>query len=122
MVIDKNDTDKNNSAPATTLKTTTSTTPMGNRPFAHLGGGSAPNSPEMKSPQANGLAKFKSTINLNTLIQNEGSQSFDSPYVNSNRISLHPPTPATYEMLILRYLTSMGEYQEVSAINLYLYS
>lgn len=84
-----------------------------NRPFAHLGGGSAPNSPELKSPPLNGLSKFKNTTNLSSLFHHsDTNQSVDSKYVRST-IPMHPPTLDTYQMLILRYLTSMGEYQEV---------
>lgn len=32
----------------------------------------------------------------------------------SGNIQIHPPTDATKQMLILRYLTPMGEYQEVT--------
>ncbi|KAJ6646016.1 Protein mahjong, partial [Pseudolycoriella hygida] len=83
------------------------------RPFAHLGGGSVPSSPELTSPTLNGLSKFKNTIHLNTLIQNDNtSQSQgESKYVR-NTIPIYPPTTETNQMLILRYLTSMGEYQE----------
>lgn len=115
---------------------------VSNRPFAHLGGGSVPSSPELSSPTLNGkilliqnefdvnasrvslyrppplptgLSKFKNTIHLNTLFQNENtSQSQgESKYVR-NTIPIYPPTTETNQMLILRYLTSMGEYQEVS--------
>lgn len=82
------------------------------RPFAHLGGGSAPSSPELRSPPLNGLSKFKNTINLSTLFQTDTNQSMESKYVR-NTIPIYPATPETYQMLILRYLTSMGEYQEV---------
>lgn len=62
-----------------------------------------------------GLSKFKNTIHLNTLFQNENtSQSQgESKYVR-NTIPIYPATTETSQMLILRYLTSMGEYQEVS--------
>lgn len=82
------------------------------RPFAHLGGGSAPSSPELRSPPLNGLSKFKNTINLSTLFQTDTNQSMESKYVR-NTIPIFPATAETYQMLILRYLTSMGEYQEV---------
>lgn len=83
-----------------------------NRPFAHLGGGSAPGSPEVQyNPQLNGsMTKFKNTINLSTLY--EGSQqSSDCKYMRYT-IPIHPATSETSQMLTLRYLTSMGEYQE----------
>lgn len=81
------------------------------RPFAHLGGGSAPSSPELKSPPVNGMSKFKNTINLNALFQSDTNQS-ESKYIRTH-ISIHPATPDVQQLLILRYLTSMGEYQEV---------
>lgn len=89
------------------------------RPFAHLGGGSAPSSPEIliQTQLKNGLSKFKNTTNLTALFHNDGSQTQNTKDNNKylkNMISIHPPTIATSEMLILRYLTPMGEYQEVS--------
>ena len=89
-----------------------STDSISSRPFAHLGGGSAPSSPELRSPPLNSLSKFKNTINLNTLFQTDTNQSMDSKYVR-NTIPIFPATVDTSQMLILRYLTSMGEYQEV---------
>lgn len=81
------------------------------RPFAHLGGGSEPSSPEVRSPKLNGtMTKFKKTINLSTLFECS-QQSSDSKYVR-NTIPIHPATTETSQMLTLRYLTSMGEYQE----------
>jgi DDB1- and CUL4-associated factor 1 len=86
------------------------------RPFAHLGGGSEPNSPEAKrskgvlSPKLNG--GFKNTTDLSALFANESNASTqDRSYVR-NIIPIYPPTMATSQMLILRYLTPMGEYQE----------
>lgn len=81
------------------------------RPFAHLGGGSEPSSPEVRSPKLNGaMTKFKNTINLSTLFECS-QQSSDCKYVR-NTIPIHPATAETSQMLTLRYLTSMGEYQE----------
>lgn len=81
------------------------------RPFAHLGGGSEPSSPEVRSPKLNGaMTKFKNTINLSTLFECS-QQSSDCKYVR-NTIPIHPATLETSQMLTLRYLTSMGEYQE----------
>lgn len=81
------------------------------RPFAHLGGGSEPSSPEVRSPKLNGaMTKFKNTINLSTLFECS-QQSSDCKYVR-NTIPIHPATVETSQMLTLRYLTSMGEYQE----------
>ncbi|XP_055715205.1 protein mahjong isoform X2 [Phlebotomus papatasi] len=85
----------------------------------HLGGGSAPTSPEAgkstTSPKIpNGsISKFRNSINLNTLLQNELSTSnTENKFHVRNTIPIHPPTTATSQMLILRYLASMGEYQE----------
>lgn len=81
------------------------------RPFAHLGGGSEPSSPEVRSPKLNGaMTKFKNTINLSTLFECS-QQSNECKYVR-NTIPIHPVTTETSQMLTLRYLTSMGEYQE----------
>lgn len=81
------------------------------RPFAHLGGGSVPNSPDATQTQTNNtLTKFKKTINLSTL--SESSQhSSDCKYIRYT-IPIYPATLETSQMLTLRYLTSMGEYQE----------
>lgn len=81
------------------------------RPFAHLGGGSVPSSPETRSPHMNGgLNKFRNTINLCTLFETS-QQSNDCKYIRYT-IPIHPATAETSQMLTLRYLTSMGEYQE----------
>lgn len=81
------------------------------RPFAHLGGGSVPNSPETRSPKMNGgLNKFRNTINLATLFETS-QQSNDCKYIRYT-IPIYPATTETSQMLTLRYLTSMGEYQE----------
>lgn len=118
------------------------------RPFAHLGGGSAPGSPDQRNTAAGassgattngdvtptpngdnnglgGLSKFSNTINLSALFANTPTHPHnhntdtnhstttnqESKYVR-NTIPIHPPTIDTSQMLILRYLTSMGEYQE----------
>lgn len=109
---------KSETKTTTGKETTSSECVVPSRPFAHLGGGSAPSSPELSSPTLNGLSKFKNTIHLNTLFQNEStSQSQgESKYVR-NTIPIYPPTTETNQMLILRYLTSMGEYQEVSVFS-----
>ncbi|KAG5677622.1 hypothetical protein PVAND_007364 [Polypedilum vanderplanki] len=53
------------------------------------------------------------SMNINDSQSDENSRSNaqDNP-VNRHMIMLHPPTLATSQMLILRYLTPMGEYQE----------
>lgn len=88
------------------------------RPFAHLGGGSAPSSPESHAASTNStsssiLSKFKNTTNLSTIVQSDSSQ-HNNQEKNGYRymIPIHPLTPATSQMLILRYLTPIGEYQE----------
>lgn len=81
------------------------------RPFARFGSGSVPSSPEQLSQTLNGsLTKFSNTINLSTLMESS-QQSNDYKYVRS-WIPIHPASSETYQMLTLRYLTSLGEYQE----------
>lgn len=82
-----------------------------NRPFARFGSGSVPSSPETRSPMHNGsLTKFRNTINLSSLFENS-QQSCDYKYIRYT-IPIFPATSDTYQMLTLRYLTSLGEYQE----------
>ncbi|XP_065091772.1 protein mahjong isoform X4 [Ochlerotatus camptorhynchus] len=76
------------------------------RPFADLG------PPSTSEIPPNGVS---SVSNLNTLFQNENSQHTQdgqSRQAHRNMIPIHPATIATSQMLILRYLTPMGEYQE----------
>lgn len=76
------------------------------RPFAHLG----PTDTDEVPPNGDSAAS-----NLNTLFQNENSQHTQdgqSRQAHRNMIPIHPATIATSQMLILRYLTPMGEYQE----------
>lgn len=76
------------------------------RPFAHLGPPSTSEIPPNGAP---------SVSNLNTLFQNENSQHTQDGQgrqAHRNMIPIHPATIATSQMLILRYLTPMGEYQE----------
>lgn len=47
-----------------------------------------------------------------SLMADENSQSTQERSVQKNMILLNPPTIATSQMMILRYLTPMGEYQE----------
>ncbi|XP_058458144.1 protein mahjong isoform X3 [Malaya genurostris] len=80
-----------------------------NRPFAHLGP-----SEGIGTTPANGPTPVS---NLNTLFQNENSQNTQDngqskPATHRNLIPIYPATIATSQMLILRYLTPMGEYQE----------
>lgn len=82
-----------------------------NRPFARFGSGSVPSSPETRSPMHNGsLTKFRNTINLSSLFENS-QQSCDYKYTRYT-IPIFPATTDTYQMLTLKYLTSLGEYQE----------
>ncbi|GAB0088705.1 Protein mahjong [Sergentomyia squamirostris] len=85
----------------------------------HLSGGSAPTSPDAGKSTASpnisngGISKFPNSTNLNTLLQNEVSTSnTENKFYVRNTIPIYPPTTATSQMLILRYLASMGEYQE----------
>lgn len=86
------------------------------RPFAAFSDGlgpnnSVPSSPETRSPKHNGsFTKFRNTINLTSLFENS-QQSCDYKYVRYS-IPIHPATSDTYQMLTLRYLASLGEYQE----------
>lgn len=79
------------------------------RPFARFGTGSAPGSPEQK--QNGSLTKFRNTINLPTLFENSSHQSWAEKYTRYS-IPIWPATSETYQMLALRYLASLGEYQE----------
>lgn len=87
------------------------------RPFARFGsgtgpGGSVPSSPETRSPKHNGsYTKFRNTINVASLFENS-QQSCDYKYNVRYSIPIHPATSETYQMLTLRYLASLGEYQE----------
>lgn len=72
------------------------------RPFSHLG--SAGN-----TSQVNGDATHDEE---NNLLATDNSQSTQDRAQRRFTIPLHPPTLATSQMMILRYLTPMGEYQE----------
>lgn len=82
------------------------------RPFAHLGGGSVPNSPDATTTVKSTVlsTKFRKTINLSALSESS-QQSNDCKYMRYT-IPIYPATAETSQMLTLRYLTSMGEYQE----------
>ncbi|XP_055534033.1 protein mahjong isoform X1 [Wyeomyia smithii] len=79
------------------------------RPFAHLG----PSEVDGEFVVTNGPNPMS---NLNALFQNENSQNTQdngqSKSTHRNMIPIYPATIATSQMLILRYLTPMGEYQE----------
>ena len=97
---------------------TASTSSQTERPFSHLGGGSAPSSPDASKANIsplNGISKGDNSDNINALFQNENSQASQNPDGTRNYrniIPIYPATIATSQMLILRYLTPMGEYQE----------
>lgn len=83
-----------------------------NRPFARFGTGSAPSSPESRSDKYNGsLTKFRNTINLSTLFENSQQSWTDNKYSRYS-IPIYPANSETHQMLALRYLASLGEYQE----------
>lgn len=90
------------------------------RPFAHLGGGSGPSSPDVASksgtasPKMNGIFRMRNSTELNMLSRNENSQQStqDRNVYTNTLIPFYPPTIESSQRLILRYLTPMGEYQE----------
>ncbi|XP_017875845.1 protein mahjong [Ceratina calcarata] len=63
--------------------------------------------------QKNSTSSMQSSITPAALIENNSNSSWAEmeSYVIGN-VQIHPPTLATRQMLILRYLTPMGEYQE----------
>lgn len=71
------------------------------RPFSHLGSSSS-------APQLNG----ESSHEEGDSVLGENSQCTHDRVTRKFMIPLFPPTLATSQMLILRYLTPMGEYQE----------
>jgi len=73
------------------------------RPFSHLGGASSSKSAEPVNGLVNGDVQD---------IAEDNSQCTQERTIQRNMIALHPPTLATSQMLILRYLAPMGEYQE----------
>lgn len=61
------------------------------------------------------LDSFPNTSNFSALLENSREaflSGSSAHYYKKMYIPIHPPTPETSQMLILRYLTSMGEYQE----------
>ncbi|XP_075168895.1 lisH and WD40 domain-containing protein mahjong isoform X2 [Haematobia irritans] len=84
--------------------------------------GSAPQSPQRLDDSASNrlqnnsaLDTFVSSSNLSTLLENS-RDAFPTGsagrYYKKMYIPIHPPSAETSQMLILRYLTTMGEYQE----------
>lgn len=69
------------------------------RPFSHLG-------------SAGTAAELNGDVCHHEEVNTENSQSTQDRVPKRLTIPLHPPTLATSQMLILRYLTPMGEYQE----------
>lgn len=62
-----------------------------------------------------GASKFKLTLDPSILFPNESSsQSLCEKEYKRNPIPIYPPTIETKQILILRYLASMGHLQEVS--------
>lgn len=77
------------------------------RPFSHLGSAAASN-----SAKVNGDVNHSLEEDENHLCSCDNSQSTMDRITQKFMIPLYPPTLATSQMLILRYLTPMGEYQE----------
>lgn len=73
------------------------------RPFSHLGSSS-------NSVQVNG--EISAEASDDHMLSQDNSQSMQDRITNKLMIPLYPPTLATSQMMILRYLTPMGEYQE----------
>lgn len=85
--------------------------------------GSAPQSPQRLDDSAasarcqnnSAMDTFVNSSNLSTLLENS-RDAFPSGsagrYYKKMYIPIHPPSAETSQMLILRYLTTMGEYQE----------
>ncbi|XP_030566338.1 protein mahjong isoform X1 [Drosophila novamexicana] len=67
-----------------------------------------------QSPQHNGASG--SASNMSILFENSRDAFPLSRYYKRMYIPLHPPTADTSQMLILRFLTSLGEYQEFLAM------
>lgn len=96
----------------TAASTSSATASELNRPFARFGTGSVPSSPEQRPDKQNGsLTKFRNTINLPTLFENSQQSWSDAKYTRHS-IPIYPANLETYQMLTLRYLASLGEYQE----------
>uniref|UniRef100_W4VRK8 DDB1- and CUL4-associated factor 1 n=1 Tax=Corethrella appendiculata TaxID=1370023 RepID=W4VRK8_9DIPT len=95
-----------------TTSTAAANTLSPQRPFLHLGGKSLfDETKDLQMTTPNGFKSNNSNISL--LFQNESNQSTsDSKCYIRNMIPIYPATIATSQMLILRYLTPMGEYQE----------
>ncbi|XP_023037597.1 protein mahjong isoform X2 [Drosophila willistoni] len=78
-------------------------------------GASAP-----QSPQHNGSGLTSSlhadSSNMSILFENSRDAFATSHYYRRMYIPLHPPTADTSQKLIMRYLTSLGEYQEFLAM------
>ena len=72
-----------------------------------------PRSSGTMTPARCNLSRSLNTSTPNTLVEGNSNSSWAEmeSYVIGN-IQIHPPTLATRQMLILRYLTPMGEYQE----------
>ncbi|KAH8252480.1 hypothetical protein KR032_000207, partial [Drosophila birchii] len=85
----------------------------------------ASNQSAPQSPQHNGSgvgvgggvpAVHADTSNMSILFENSRDAFPVSKYYKRMYIPMHPPTADTSQMLIMRYLTSLGEYQEYLAM------
>lgn len=76
------------------------------RPFSHLGSATTSNA------TVNGLDDHNDNDEEAGLFSGENSQCTQDRSPQKFMIPLFPPTLATSQMMILRYLTPMGEYQE----------
>jgi HIV-1 Vpr-binding protein len=80
------------------------------RPFSHLGRATQHPSSEFRTP--NTSAPSSDTESDNRPFYAENSQNTQERMTQKYMIPLYPLTLAASQMLILRYLTPMGEYQE----------
>jgi len=82
----------------------------------------ASNASAPQSPQHNGSGLGASSSqhgdasNMSILFENSRDAFPVSRYYKRMYIPLHPPTADTSQMLIMRFLTSLGEYQEFLAM------
>ncbi|XP_020297842.1 protein VPRBP isoform X2 [Pseudomyrmex gracilis] len=73
------------------------------------------NSSQFKSGCKSGLCSISSGTHLTAMEGNSNSSWAEMESYVIGNIQMYPPTLATRQMLILRYLTPMGEYQEFLA-------
>ncbi|KAH8309481.1 hypothetical protein KR059_010781, partial [Drosophila kikkawai] len=77
---------------------------------------SAPQSPQHNGGGAGIPAVHGDASNMSILFENSRDAFPVSRYYKRMYIPMHPPTADTSQMLIMRYLTSLGEYQEYLAM------